>query len=554
MNDRRPDFWGLRDALALLILAVLAVYTRFPPWLNADALNSDVAIVGLQARHVLQGEWSPFLLGSGYQTSVDSTWAALVFACFGDSARALYGSAIALHLVVVFAGYALLREAQLPRPYAAGLATLLACTTASANSYAIYPPREASIALGFVALWLGERSRKLHALGMLSGLMLGLSVFADPYARLFLPMWLMQRALLVRERPLRATLVDFLGLLLGVLPAIALAYRPGASAGQASLSLAVVGHNLDLLRFPCGPWAFGAIAYHAPVGSTYVPWLAPLSLAWVQTAGMVCFLGLTALAAGVALARSLRALSLRNSVLPVDRTAVVMGVGFCCTVAGFLVSPMVMDHFSMRYLALATLCAPMSWLALPGSWRRAVPSRRPPLGEGASEVGRGVGEGTAPTSASRVGSWIFRLAFLFALFAQALGGWISHAPYTRGALPLMDPSAQGGPERELFVALSARGVTYATADYWASYRLTFLSQEKTVVVPTNPAEDRYPPFRRAFEQAARVAYVWDADRSRESREQAVVAAAGLGQIVEQFRVGTFVVFVLSRAKAEDKLR
>jgi len=65
----------VRRKLATIILAgfalgVLSFLTRLPALMNASGTNSDAAVVGLQARHIFH-EWSPFLWGSGYQTSAD---------------------------------------------------------------------------------------------------------------------------------------------------------------------------------------------------------------------------------------------------------------------------------------------------------------------------------------------------------------------------------------------------------------------------------------------------------------------------------------------------
>src|SRR5205085_1096614 len=64
--------------------------------------------------------------------------------------------------------------------------------------------------------------------------------------------------------------------------------------------------------------------------------------------------------------------------------------------------------------------------------------------------------------------------------------------------------------------LRERGIECAVADYWASYRLTFMYRENPVVVPTNEVEDRYKPYRDRFEAARVVAYIHDAYRSREN--------------------------------------
>ena len=42
------------------LLLVAAVVARLPALINARGVNSDAAVVGLQAMHILRGEWSWF--------------------------------------------------------------------------------------------------------------------------------------------------------------------------------------------------------------------------------------------------------------------------------------------------------------------------------------------------------------------------------------------------------------------------------------------------------------------------------------------------------------
>jgi len=58
-----------------LLLVVVSVLARLPALVNARGVNSDAAVVGLQAMHILHGEWSWFLWGAGYQASFDATQA-----------------------------------------------------------------------------------------------------------------------------------------------------------------------------------------------------------------------------------------------------------------------------------------------------------------------------------------------------------------------------------------------------------------------------------------------------------------------------------------------
>jgi hypothetical protein len=185
------------------------------------------------------------------------------------------------------------------------------------------------------------------------------------------------------------------------------------------------------------------------------------------------------------------------------------------TLYGFLTSVMVMDHFSMRYLASIPLLAPFALVPLLVS-----------LGPK-------------------------RLAWLLVapLAAAGISGWVSFGPDVRG--PFVAPRPEGPTdEARLHDALSREGVSYAMADYWTAYRVTFVTQEGLVVVPTHEKQDRYRPYRDAFERAPRVAYLVDPKRSSEAPE-AVGEALAKGDLCGKGRihradVGRFVVFVLER--------
>ena len=50
-------------------------------------------------------------------------------------------------------------------------------------------------------------------------------------------------------------------------------------------------------------------------------------------------------------------------------------------------------------------------------------------------------------------------------------------------------------ERVFRTSLRLRGVRATAAGYWTAYRLTYLFGERPIVVPTDPSEDRYAPYR-----------------------------------------------------------
>jgi hypothetical protein len=172
---------------------------------------------------------------------------------------------------------------------------------------------------------------------------------------------------------------------------------------------------------------------------------------------------------------------------------------------------MVMDHFSMRYLAVLTSMLPFA--AMPAA--RLLGRRR------------------------------FALLVAPHLVASAIGGWVGYGPFVRGPLPVTE-TPELRDDYALFDLLRARGITHAEADYWASYRLTFLFRERIVVVPTNPAEDRYAPQRRAFDAAPIFAYVFDPGRSRENVVEAEATLTRTNAGVEKTHAGGHTVFLVTR--------
>jgi hypothetical protein len=440
----------------MLLLVVLSFAFRAPALWNADGTNADAAVVGLQAMHALQGEVQMLLWGSTYQTSTDALVAAAFFAVLGPTPRALMLSALSLHVVATLLLYGALRRGlSWARAF---LGTLpMVFTTASVHSFALYPPRQASITLAIAAMFAVSRAdRGAHRLWwlMLGGTLAGFACYADPYAVLFLPATCTYTLLQLRAgpRPGQGAVVFGAFGLVGMAPLWPLRAQAAVPLGTLRATTQVVGHNLDLLFRECLPWALGAKAFRAgPAG--YEPWAAPTVVAVLQAAGAAIAVGLVV--AGAVLATS------RSTPAPARRLGATGALGWLATLGAFATSVMIFDRFAMRYLAALT---PFFALAL-------------------------------------------------ALGAAGLGGWMSFGPMVRGPVPVRIAATE---ELALRDALVSRGIRVAMADYWVSYRLTFLWREEVLVVPRNASEDRYAPYRFAWHGAERFAYVFDPETSRET--------------------------------------
>ena len=273
------------------------------------------------------------------------------------------------------------------------------------------------------------------------------------------------------------------------------------------MSGAVVSRNLKLLVDPCLAWMSGARAWAASGHATaYAPWQGPAVVRGLMLCGGALFVALVAAGGLAVFARSIP--------WTVRRLAIAGGLALPVTIAGFLVSPMVMDLFSSRYLAAIPLLAPFALAPLA--------ARLDP---------RALAALVAPCA-----------------LASGIAGWVGYGPFLR-ASPAQSLHSE---EDQLEHALAGRGATIGMADYWTAYRLTVLSGERLVVVPMNAAEDRYPPYRARFDAAPSVAYVFDPLRSREAADwmDAQLSSGTSGyskEDIEIIHAGRFRALVLRRA-------
>jgi hypothetical protein len=552
MKPAKSEMAQTRIAKALVLAASFAF--RLPELVHAREVNSDSAIVGLQAMHLGRGELSAFLWGSGYQSAIDGYWAVPFFAVLGPTPFALVLSALVLHVIATMAVFSMgerhARLARLPSPAFAGalLAMPLVLTTAAIHTYALYPPRQASITLAMLALVVVDRAsgsrKRLVWLG-LGGFLSTFACAADPYALVFAPLVALSAFVSAFEGPCGRRSVRFripsrteppanadtfgkrllelakpvflrlaastAGGLLGLLPLFLLWRSQGAKLGVTKLDASRIEHNTKLLLETCGPWAFGSTSYSASIEHpmSYAPWDMPHAYALFAKGAVCIFLALFPTALLLSLAGRRLAFATR-------RAGLTGAVALPLTIYGFLTSVMVMDHFSMRYLASIPLLLPFALAPL------------------------------VATFGAR------KLALLVAapLVAAGVSGWVSFGPDVNG--PFVAKRAPGPTDEErVQTFLAEKGVTYAMADYWTAYRVSFVTQERLIVVPTHEKQDRYARHRKAFAERRKVAYLIDPLRSGESPDAVGTELEkgtwmGTGVRVERASVGRFSVFVVER--------
>jgi hypothetical protein len=507
---------ALSRSAPLLTLLTIAIVHALPELLNAADLHSDAAVVGLQAKHLLHGEWSWFLWGSGYQTSVDSVITAALFLAFGSTPLALTLSPFLGYLTLVVFAYATVRR-RFERWQAALLIAPLVVVTGPLHIYMFSPPRQASLTLVFAAIWLLDAAPFARRPGprLAGGALLGgLACFADPYALLFLPALCVFLVLTASDTPaphrLRELAAGLAGGGLGLLPMWLLTHTAQASHGEVQLHADLVTHNLGLLEDSCLPYFLGTTAYFSPAVPVVAVWPAPPWFRVVQLAGPgLLLLGIAF--GGVALIS-------RRFPFSVRRLAVLGALMLPITLLAFLVSVMVMDRLSARYLVAIVLMAPFA------------------LGPALLALG--------PR----------RFALLLApyLLSATVAGWLGYGGHVRGPW-IVRSDERTSDEAALGALLCSHGISAGIADYWVAYRLTFLFDERAIIVPRHEMLDRYPPYRATVAAQKRIAYIFDPWRSKE--DLATTAAnieAGQTEFsahVETLHAGRYTVILLQRKLA-----
>ncbi len=170
------------------LLVVASVLARLPALVNARGVNSDAAVVGLQAMHILHGEWSWFLWGAGYQASLDAALVAAAFAITGPSALTLMVVPLIGYLVLVGLTYDVLRRA-VGRGGAAVACLPLVFAPQPINGVALYAPRQWAITTTVLAVWLASRACGRRAPLWLagSGFVAGFAVYLDLFTLQMMP-------------------------------------------------------------------------------------------------------------------------------------------------------------------------------------------------------------------------------------------------------------------------------------------------------------------------------------------------------------------------------
>lgn len=529
---RRP--WAL-GRWAFLSAALVTALIMRGLILLADAVpfNADEAVVALMAKHILAGERPVFFYGQAYMGSLDAWLVALAFALLGPSVAAIRLVQTALYIGLIATTY-LLGRCFLRDEWAARAAALVIAfppvlltlyTTASLGGYS------ETLLLGNVLLLLGHRlayeDRERWGRWLLFGLLAGLGFWTFGLILVYLvplAVFLLVRGWRVWKVGAQglAPLLAGLGFVIGSSP------WWGYVLAQGAVALHELGGSAIAGASPAGPVG-NALAHTRNLLLFGLPALVGLRPPWSVEA-ILPFLAVPALViwlrAGVFMIAPLRS----RLVWAEGAWPLLVGVGLTL-IAAFILTPFGADPSGRYFLPLYVPLA----LGL-GVFLSRVRAARPGL------------------------AW----AGLVAVLGYHLAGnaWaVAHNP--PGLTTQFDPISQLTPnhERELIDFLLAHGGERGYSNYWVTFPIAFLSDERVILsaeVPYKadlrytPRDNRYAPYIEAVAASPTAVYVTTNHPQLDAlmRER----LRGLGVTFKEHQIGSYHIFYdLSRKVLPDEL-
>jgi hypothetical protein len=512
----RPDNRPVkgRRVVQLLLIAALVVTTRAPFLLHADRFfDSDEAVEGLMASRVLQGEHPAFLWGQRYKGVPEVYLAAAVFAVTGPGVVALKSVTLACFALFVCLQFVLVER--LFSRAVAWLATafLILCPPAlvlwslSANAEIVMTLLAGTVMCLGVDIWRRTGSRPAFVAACAAA---GFGLWVQQYILYY---WIALALAIVHGLPQRGRILRhllaareapaWLRLATAALAAVALAY-----VGLGAAAFLTGGFETALFGVPIGVrhaqklWSIAAALLVIAAGARIV------SIARRQGAPASTLVYSAAAAFAVGYAPALAAHALGGGSAPMGRAdlagvsgaaetiaaqIVPIALGFRSPTTGWLGAPLwlglaLVPAIAASFVALRErpftplfhflfVAAPLIFL-LSGAFVDAQSYRYLMPAAGAMAVVLALGVWRI-FQRSRVAGAV-TLAALLALFGMEQRAW-----YRQLAPDVETPA--------IIACLDRLGVRAAYADYWLSYKITFLTGERIVAVPYNGV-NRYPPY------------------------------------------------------------
>jgi 4-amino-4-deoxy-L-arabinose transferase-like glycosyltransferase len=525
---------ALRDgalwiALALAFAGKIALLAA-----GAFPFNADEAVVTLMARHMLRGEVPLLFYGQAYMGSLDAALGAAGFAIFGENVTVLRIVQTLLFLGTIWIWYRICARGFGSLSLARLTAFLLAVppvlvtlyTTASLGGYgeALF---FGSLCLLLVVEMYGGKTHP--ARWLLLGLAAGIGFWSFPLSVVFSGPALIAAVLIKRstgnpprgQRPIRGILLMTAGILLGALPWIAALLQLGLPALQELGGSAIAGSLQGSL-----PEVFGIRLLNLIIfGSTVlfgmrppwaVQWLAPVLLPFALVVSLA------------AVAYGLFSLRRKDAMQGVRR--MLAGSVLLFSLA-YLLTPFGNDpsgrYFLPLYPMYATCCAAM-----------------------------------IIRLARQYGRRMLALALIPIAF-HAAGNVECALRNPPGITTQFDAVAQVDMRgmQPVLEFLLRQGETRGYTNYWVSFPLAFLSQERLIFTARlpyhedlryTPRDDRYPPYDLVVAQSERIAYITTRNPALDRLLEKTFASLGVEYRLEQ--IGDFrIYYSLSRVVRPDAL-
>ncbi len=508
--------------IILFILGVAALARGLLLASGTVSFHSDEAIVGLMARHILAGERPTFFYGQAYMGSLDAWLVALGFRLLGDSVLVIRLVQSALYLLVIAVGCIVSWRLTRSRVALLVAGLLLAIptpntalyTTASLGGY------NEALLLGGLTLWLGFDVAENWPGSWVKWVLMGLAAGAGWWSHGLIVVYALPTALLILLKlwrsPNRAKAIPYLlaglaGFVIGSAPWWSFDLATGGAAMSTFLRSQQVGTfaGIGTSFVPPEQRALGLVLFGIPglVGLRF-PW----SVAYFAPAFGLVVLGIYAAAIWRAARRS-DALADGGRLLMLGMLA-----GFA---AIFVASTFGADPTGRYFLPLNLPLAILAGSLVSVVWQ----------------------EGRARRTLAG------GMAVL--LIGYSAAGQISAAGQPPGFTTQFDPVSHlpNDHDAELIAFLEANDLTRGYTNYWIAFRLAFLSEETiqySAALPYkddlsyNPADNRYPPYRVAADQAERVAFITSGLPALDARLKAMFESEGL--TYRQERIGPFEVY------------
>lgn len=507
---------GSSRVLQLVAVAALIVTVRLPFLLRADRFfDSDEAVEGLMARHVVRGEFPVYLWGQHYKGVPEVYLATAIFALAGPTVPALKSATLVSFVLFACLQFLLIRELFSSRVAWVSTA-LLALGPPSLVLWSL--SANAEIVMTFIAgAWLGialvrwQRSSSLVALGV-AGAALGFGLWVQQYIVYYVVALAVTLVLMRPDRGRRlpvllpASTSIWLRIVWCAALTIAAIYIVGGAISFASGGFDVaIGSATIGMKSPQKLWRLGGVLLIAAGGIGWIARLAQPEGSTLRRPTAAVVIGFLfgyapALVASFQGGRRppvprMDLNDLRAIAAPIVRDVFPVLLGFRSpTTEWFGVSPWFALLFvtlaAISYAAIYTrggnpffhvllLVVPLLFIAS-GSYIDAQSYRY--LMPMYAAIPLVLAIGIDAVWRSSAAAAVLVCVGVLAVWSVEQMQW-----YERLAPDTKAPAAIACLRRS-----AARG---ALADYWVSYKLTFLMEEQVIVAPLN-AFDRYPPYTK----------------------------------------------------------